>query len=73
MQTPLSLSENRSRMALSREEAARSLGVCVRTVDSLIADPDSGFPVARIGRKVLIPAAALEFWLTQRTQANGEV
>lgn len=61
------------RMAFTREEAAQTLGVCVRTIDALIADPESKFPVARIGRKVLIPVHALEDWLTRRTQINGEV
>lgn len=69
----LDLSKQNQRLALSRDEAAMALGVSVRTVDALIADRHEGFPVARVGRKVLIPVAALENWLVSRTGKSGEV
>lgn len=60
-----------ARLALTRDEAAASLGVSLRTIDGLIADRESGFPISRIGRKVLIPVEALESWLASRVDVNG--
>ncbi len=54
------------RLGLSRVEAAEVLSVSVRTIDNLIADKASGFPIRRIGRKVVIPWLALERWLDQQ-------
>ena len=44
-------------LALSKPEAARMLGVSVRTVDRLIALRE--LPVRRLGRRVLIPRQSL--------------
>ena len=44
-------------MALSKNEAARMLGVSLRTVDRLIALKQ--LPVRRLGRRVLIPRSVL--------------
>jgi excisionase family DNA binding protein len=57
------------RVGLTREEAATAMGVSARTVDTLIADRTSGFPVARIGARVVIPVQELTEWLSQ--QAKG--
>ena len=45
-------------LALSKPEAARMLGVSVRTVDRLIALKQ--LPVRRLGRRVLIPRNSLQ-------------
>ena len=45
-------------LALSKPEAARMLGVSVRTVDRLIALKE--LPVRRLGRRVLIPRNGLQ-------------
>ena len=44
-------------MAMSKIEAARMLGVSVRTVDRLIALKQ--LPVRRLGRRVLVPRQSL--------------
>lgn len=56
------------RLGYSRVEAAEILSVSVRTVDNLIADKSSGFPIRRIGRKVVIPRRELELWLDEQTE-----
>jgi excisionase family DNA binding protein len=55
-------------IALSKQEAARTLGVSLRTIDRLIALKE--LPVRRLGRRVLIPRASLEGFLRHdhRTQ-----
>jgi excisionase family DNA binding protein len=45
-------------LAMSKLEAARMLGVSVRTVDRLIALKH--LPVRRLGRRVLIPRNSLQ-------------
>jgi excisionase family DNA binding protein len=45
-------------LALSKLEAARVLGVSIRTVDRLIALKH--LPVRRLGRRVLIPRNSLQ-------------
>lgn len=45
-------------LALSKLEAARVLGVSLRTVDRLIALKQ--LPVRRLGRRVLIPRTSLQ-------------
>jgi excisionase family DNA binding protein len=45
-------------LALSKVDAARVLGVSVRTVDRLIALKQ--LPVRRLGRRVLIPRNSLQ-------------
>jgi len=45
-------------LALSKLEAARMLGVSLRTVDRLIALKQ--LPVRRLGRRVLIPRNSLQ-------------
>ncbi|MEM1353876.1 MAG: helix-turn-helix domain-containing protein [Planctomycetota bacterium] len=56
------------RLGYSRVEAAEILSVSVRTIDNLIADKTTGFPVRRIGRKVVIPRRELELWLDEQTE-----
>jgi len=45
-------------MALSKQEAARALGISIRTIDRLIALKE--LPVRRLGRRVLISRVSLE-------------
>jgi excisionase family DNA binding protein len=56
-------------LALSKLEAARMLGVSLRTVDRLIALKQ--LPVRRLGRRVVIPRNSLQSLLKadRRTQA----
>lgn len=56
------------RIALTREEAADAIGVSSRMIDTLIADRTSGFPVARIGARVVIPVRELAEWLAQQAR-----
>jgi excisionase family DNA binding protein len=53
------------RLALSKTEAARALGV---SVDFLEAHVLAELRVARAGRRVLIPVTELERWLTERSE-----
>jgi excisionase family DNA binding protein len=57
------------RIGLTRDEAAEAIGISARTIDTLIADRTSGFPVARIGARVVIPLREFADWLSQ--QAKG--
>lgn len=63
---------NLPRLALTREEAAASTGLSVRTIDSLLADGRSGFPFFKLGNRVLIPTLELQQWLSDRVDANGK-
>lgn len=45
-------------LLVARREAAVVLGVCLRTVDYLIARGE--LPVRRVGRRVLVPRSELE-------------
>jgi excisionase family DNA binding protein len=45
-------------LAMSKAEAARMLGVSVRTVDRLIALKH--LPIRRLGRRILIPRSGLQ-------------
>lgn len=48
-------------LAMSKLEAARMLGVSVRTVDRLIALKE--LPIRRLGRRVVIPRNGLQNFL----------
>lgn len=48
----------RNPIAMTKQEAAQMLGVSLRTIDRLIALKE--LQVRRLGRRVLIPRAALE-------------
>lgn len=60
---------HQTKILLSRAEAAKTLGICERTIDSL------GLPTVRIGTRVMFRRAALEDWCRQRETAApvGEV
>lgn len=60
-----------SRLALTRTEAARAIGVSARSIDALIADRTSGFPIVRIGARVVVPVHDLERWLSERAAKEG--
>jgi len=57
-------------VGLRLREAARSLGVSVRTVQRLIAD--GRLPASRIGRTVVVEARALVELLAQTRIGGGE-
>ena len=46
------------RLAFTKHEAAKALGLSLRTIDNLIAEKE--LTVRRIGRRVVIPATALQ-------------
>lgn len=48
-------------IVLNKKEAARILGVSLRTIDRLIALKE--LPVRRLGRRVLIPRSSLDNFL----------
>ncbi len=56
------------RLGLTRVEAAEAIGVSVRLLDQLLADPQSGFPAARVRGRVVIPVAQLRDWLAAQTE-----
>ncbi|MEM7625889.1 MAG: helix-turn-helix domain-containing protein [Planctomycetota bacterium] len=66
------LAPSPDKLGYSRVEAAALLSVSVRTVDNLIADKTSGFPIRRIGRKVVIPRRDLEIWLDRQTETHAQ-
>ncbi len=45
------------RIAYTKREVAEMLGLCLRTIDNMIADKQ--LPARRFGRRVVIPAAAV--------------
>lgn len=56
------------RLALRPEEAARSLGICERTLRDL---PD-GPPVVRLGRVLLYPVGPMAAWLVDRARSAAD-
>lgn len=52
-------------MLLSISEAAAALGISRPTVYQLI-HADDGFPIIRVGGRVLIPVKQLREWLDER-------
>lgn len=49
---------------LSRRDAAKYLGICLRSLDQLIHDQQ--LPIIRIGRRVMFRREALHQWLQAR-------
>ncbi|MCY2991627.1 MAG: helix-turn-helix domain-containing protein [Planctomycetota bacterium] len=68
--TPTAGAASVPRIGLTREETADAIGVSARTIDTLIADRTSGFPVVRIGARVIIPIRELADWLALRTKGG---
>ena len=59
------------RLALRPAEAAKALGIGVRTLWELTADQTSGIPHLRIGRAVVYPIRELRAWLAERSGAGA--
>lgn len=55
--------ENTQKLAVSVPEAAQMLGVSRQTAYALVNSSDFG--AVRIGRKIIVPIAAMERWLNQ--------
>ena len=55
------------RLALTRIEAAQAIGVSPRSIDALLADRSSDFPIVRIGSRVVVPVRELADWLGNQT------
>ena len=63
----LSLKPAVEKLAYSRQETADAIGVCLRTLDDMLAEAETtGFPVVRVGRRVLIPVKQLDAWLLEQ-------
>ena len=62
--------QTNERLTLTPEEAAKQLGVSKPTMYALCNRKD--FPSVRVGRKIIIPLAALEKWLeAHATERSG--
>ena len=59
------------RLALTVEEAALALSLSPRTVQQLVAD--GKLPAVKVGRRVLLPVAGLERWLTENSAGGSGV
>ena len=57
------------RVCITVEEMGRQLGVS-RPIAYCLANSE-GFPVVRIGRRLVIPVAAFEKWLSEHTGASN--
>lgn len=53
-----------NRIALTVPEAAMALGLSTRTFERLLRNKE--IPSKKVGRRVLIPTAAIEAWLTRK-------
>jgi excisionase family DNA binding protein len=58
------------KLALSIAEAADALALSARTVEELVKLGQ--LPIVRIGRRVLLPVAALKSWLDGQTEAADD-
>ena len=56
--------------AFSVAEAAQVIGIGERTLRDLLRD-DMSFPRAYLGRRVVIPARALEEWINERARSEA--
>ena len=56
------------RLALTPEEAAESIGVCVCTMRSIIRQP--GFPAMKIGTRWVIPVKPFAEWLDEQCRTR---
>lgn len=52
------------KLLLTRDEAAQSLSLCTRTVDAMVARGE--LHAVRVGRKVLLPLAELQRWISEQ-------
>lgn len=55
---------------LSRKETAKKLGICIPTLERRLKD--GTLPSIRIGRRILIPADALERLTAKAYRAGGK-
>lgn len=56
-------------LLIAREEAAKQLGVSLRTLDALIASGD--LPIVRFGRSVRIRPSALDYLVESRETSKS--
>lgn len=59
-----------NKMLLSISEAAAALGISRPTVYRLI-HADDGFPIIRVGGRVLVPVRQLQEWLDEQVSIKG--
>lgn len=57
------------KLALNTAELAAALGIGKNKAQELINTP--GFPVVRLGRRVVVPVDALKEWLDTQTQETN--
>lgn len=58
------------RLAFTLREAAASIGLGLRTVEDLVARGE--IPTKTVGRRRVIPVAALEEWLARTEEERAE-
>jgi excisionase family DNA binding protein len=61
--------DHRHRLALSVDEAAGAIGICSRSLRTLISKGD--LRAARVGRRVLVTVETLQAYLRER-EADGD-
>ena len=54
------------KVALSVAEAAEAMSLSPRTIEAMVKAGE--LPTVRVGRRVLLPVAALSTWLDEQTQ-----
>ena len=61
--------QQKTKLLLTRFEAAQALGICERTLDTYTKD--GTIPSLRIGARVLYSVQALEDWIKKNTQKSA--
>ena len=56
------------KLALSIDEAAEALSLSARTIEAMVKARE--LPTIRVGRRVLLPVAALVDWLAEQTETG---
>lgn len=58
------------RLALTLDEASQSIGISRRQLNDVLS-AGMGFPVMRVGRRVLVPVDELRRWLAEESRAES--
>ena len=61
--------ESTKQLCIKPENLVKMLGISRNTVYEVVNRAD--FPTVRIGRRILIPIAALERWLEEQANTKG--
>ncbi len=63
------MSQQKTKLLLTRFEAAQALGICERTLDTYTKD--STIPFLRIGSRVLYSVQSLEEWISRQSEKSA--